>query len=323
VTFARLLARTVRGLESVACTEINGLGWTENVRHREVVFCAPAVDPRVLQLRTVDDVAILAAETGAVSTLVSSMDVTEVLALRQRFSAPMSDVDVSASVLGPLKRFDVEDEVGRGLAGLLGVRYHSRRNGQRPPAGSVTWRVTVEGSVARLAVRIAEVPLHRRAYKVASLPGTLHPPVAAAMSLLAGVRESHVVLDPCCGAGTTLAESGASVRIGFDLDPAAVRATIVNAGVPAVVADASAIPLPDCSIDRVLVNPPWGRAVAPSGGLAKDTDGLWREIRRVLKPGGLIAALLPSTAEDPAGFVVQRKITIRLHGRLASLLVLK
>ncbi|QYC43870.1 Ribosomal RNA large subunit methyltransferase K/L [Nonomuraea coxensis DSM 45129] len=89
--------------------------------------------------------------------------------------------------------------------------YHSRRGGARPPGGATAWRVTIEDERAVIAVRPAPRPLHRRAYKTASVRGTLHPPPAAAMGELAGLAGAGTaaagvgtVLDPCCGAGTTL-----------------------------------------------------------------------------------------------------------------------
>lgn len=309
----RLLARTVRGLESVACAEIQerGIGRVESVRHREIIFHAVG---DALTLRTVDDVALLVAEVDGIGVSTSDLRRLSAAVDRLDLAVGTSNVDVSASVVGPRRfnRYDVEDAVGSRLPG-----YQSRRGGVKPPPG-VTWRVTLEGSLARVAVRLGDVPLHRRPYKVASVPGTLHPPVAAAMARLAGVADRHVVLDPCCGAGTTLAESPGR-RVGFDLD---VRAAAANLpGVAVAVADAARLPVGDRSVDRVLVNPPWGRAVQPRGGLARDLAPLWRELRRVLAGDGVVAALLPDELA-PAGFRTLRRVPIRVRGQLAVIHVL-
>jgi len=85
------------------------------------------------------------------------------------------------------------------------------------------WRVTVVDDRATVAVRVPARPVHRRSYKAASVPGTLHPPLAAAMLQVAGVGAGLVLLDPCCGAGTLPIEAaGAGARVlGSDADPAA------------------------------------------------------------------------------------------------------
>jgi 23S rRNA G2445 N2-methylase RlmL len=79
---------------------------------------------------------------------------------------------------------------------------------------------------------MADRPLHRRAYKRATVAGTLHPPLAAAMVRLAGVRPEHTLLDPCCGAGTLLAEArlaGAGARlVAIGCDQMALAAATLN-----------------------------------------------------------------------------------------------
>lgn len=285
-------------------------------------------------------------------------------------------VEVSASFVGRrnYSRFDIEDAVGAELARPLGLPYHSRRDGRVPPEGSAAWRVTVEDGQAVIALRVPARPLHRRPYKTESIPGTLHPPVAAAMAGLARLDRAGTVLDPCCGAGTTLIEARVLAPharlIGFDHDPHAVHVAAANAAraaadaitsapagrtpttgdiardtartspIPATggiagtgrnpathaiawgVADAGRIPLPDCSVDRVLVNPPWDRQVAPSGRLRRDPGRLWREIHRVLAVGGIVVALVPE-AWRPPGFGVDRVIHLTLSGRHPVVAVLR
>jgi len=146
------------------------------------------------------------------------------------------------------------------------------------------------------------------------------------MLRLAGVGAGQLLLDPCCGAGTLPIEAAGRVAdaIGCDADPAAVAAAVGNGrgtGVAWAVADAGALPLPDGSVDRIAVNPPWARQVAPRGRLAAAPDALWREARRVLAPGGRIVALLPDP-RPPAGLEVQRVLPVSLFGAHPVVVVL-
>jgi 23S rRNA G2445 N2-methylase RlmL len=229
-------------------------------------------------------------------------------------------LDVSASVLGrrAFNRYDLEDAAGTVLSRRLGMPYRSRRADARPPAGGLSWRLTVLDDRVTVALRIPGRPLHRRSYKAASVPGTLHPPLAAAMLRVAEIGAGHVLLDPCCGAGTLPIEAaGVAGRVlGSDVDLSAVAASVANgrgAGVTWSAADAGALPVRDGSVDRVVVNPPWARQVAPRGRLAARPDRLWREVGRVLAPGGRIVALLPDP-RPPAGLVVLRAMPVSLFG---------
>ncbi|MDR8411551.1 methyltransferase domain-containing protein [Nonomuraea sp. 3-1Str] len=364
------VARAVRGIEPLVAAEIMELGVVRRLRHREVWFEVAEPGPGsggLLGLRTADDVLLAAAVVDGVGPgraalarlrrAAADADAETPLKFRRAAAPPRTrrqaaqpgtpdgldapgGLEVSATFVGrrSYSRFDVEDAVGAGLSRALGVPYHSRAGGVAPPPGAVPWRVTIEGDQAVIAVRLGERPLHRRPYKVDSIPGTLHPPLAAAMAVLAGLGRppaggaarggGPVVLDPCCGAGTTLTEAGLlapHARLaGADRSPVSVRAAAANtarAGVRAAlaVADAGRLPLPSRSVDRVLVNPPWGRQVAAAGLLARDGGLLWREGRRVLAPGGLAGALGDGV---PGGFRVERVIEVSLSGRPPALAVL-
>jgi tRNA (guanine6-N2)-methyltransferase len=371
-TFA--VARAVHGIEPLVATEIrrSRLGVVRGLRHREVWFEATD-EAGLLGLRTADDVLLGAAVIDGIghdrqalrrlAGAVRELDVGRLVGGLEAAGRPGNGLDAAGQPVGGLdaagrpvgglevsasfvgrrnyNRFEIEDAVGAELARALLVPYHSRRDGGRPPREAMAWRVTIEGDQAVIALRPTGRPLHRRAYKTASIRGTLHPPVAAAMAELARLEGAGTVLDPCCGAGTTLIEAHASVEatggarprlLGFDHDPAALTAAAGNAraalnapvgGSPFgwAVADGGRIPVPDRSADRVLVNPPWGRQVPPQGLLARDPGLLWREVRRVLAADGLAVALVHEAI--PRGFAVEKAIRVSLSGQHPVIAVLR
>lgn len=310
-----LVARCVRGLEPALGTEIlrTGSATIDWIGHREVGFRTADVDDEVA-LGTADDVFLLAcrggdigphkSDVGALADLVRAVDLEGLAAERRARGGPagFGGIEISASFLGrrTYSRYDIEDAVGRVLAERAGVQYHPRRHGERPPPGHSGWRLTLDGTHATLLLRLGPRPAHRRAYKNATVPGTLHPPVAAAMAQAAELRAGQRVLDPCCGAGTLLIEAHrtapGTTLLGFDLDPVARRAARRNAGaLPVAVehGDAGALPVADRSIDRVLCNPPWGEQVDAGGRLAGHPERWWRELSRVLTDEGRAIVLLP------------------------------
>lgn len=313
-----LVARCVRGLESALGTEIlrTGSATIDWIGHREVGFSS--ADDIALRLRTADDVFLLAhrrhdigphrSDLTGLTELARAVDLEGLVRERVRHGGPpgLGDgIEISASFLGrrTYNRYDVEDTVGRVLAERAGLPYHSRRHGEPPPPGHSGWRLTLDGTHAGLLLRLGRRPAHRRAYKNATIPGTLHPPVAAAMAQAAELRPGQRVLDLGCGAGTLLIEAHhrapGTTLLGFDLDPTARRAARQNAaGLPITVdhGDAGALPLPDRSVDRVLCNPPWGEQVGAGGRLAGHPERWWHELARVLTDEGRAVVLLPEAA---------------------------
>ncbi len=338
---ARLMARTVRGVESILAEEIRqrGLGHVEHIGHREVWFRCADPGRNVLELRCADDVFLLAsivdgigrcrADLSMLTKAVQALPLEPLLAIRERCGGlPGSCVEVSASFLGKRNytRYDLEDAVGKPLARALGMRYHSRRGGVAPPAGGLAWRVTLADDRAVVGLRIAERPLHRRAYRRISTPGALHPPLAAAMVRLAAPSDGAVLLDPCCGVGTIPIEAayvGRTISIlGSDVNPTAVAAAATNGvgtGIRWSMADAGRLPVATGAVDLVVTNPPWDRQVPWSGVLARHPGRLWRELRRVLRPTGRAVLLLTDVEArlvgiTEAGLVVRDRRPISLFG---------
>ncbi|MET0134565.1 MAG: methyltransferase domain-containing protein, partial [Kibdelosporangium sp.] len=287
---ARLVARTVRGIEHLVAAEIRelGLGRVDRLAHREVWFSCPEVGPAVLGLSCADDVFLVGATVDGVGRGRSDLRLLAEAAgaVAVRPEAGVRTLDVSASFLGRrnYNRYDVEDAVGEQLAAVAGLRYRGRRDGEVPPPGGMSWRVTIADDQAAIALRLASRPLHRRAYRRVTRPGSLHPPVAAAMVRLAGPGQR--LLDPFCGSGTIPIEASMAGRdvVGSDVDLAAARAN--GPGLDWVLADAGRLPFRTGGIDLVVGNPPWERQVSAAGVLATRPELFWRELRRVLRPGG-------------------------------------
>jgi 23S rRNA G2445 N2-methylase RlmL len=331
------MVRTLRGLETIARDEVRALLGVRDARveHRAVRFSLPRLDGRVLALGTVDDAFLVVGEAdgigrhrsalGALAAFARSVDLVGASAAIGR-PRPAS-FDVTASFIGRrnYSRFEIEERVGTAVAAATGWSHRAR-------GGSVSLRVHVLHERATLALRLAPAPLHRRAYRVASRPGALHPPLARALALVAAPGAGDVVLDPTCGVGTIPIEAALLeprvVALGSDLDSAAVadaRANARRAGVDArfAVGDATQISLGPGAADRVVVNPPWGRAVAARGGLRG--AALWAEVDRVLAPGGRLVALVPASGPEAldmrrAGLEAEVVAQVRVSGAEALIL---
>jgi tRNA (guanine6-N2)-methyltransferase len=301
----QILARTLRGIEWIARDEVRSrLGPRRvEVGHRELRFVAPLA-PELLALGTVDDVFLVADQVDGVgrtrdglARLASAeIDLDAVALLLDR--RDRRTFDVVASFLGRrnYSRFELEDTLGGALEAAGGWKYVAKR-------GELAVRVHVVGSTATVAVRIARAPLHRRAYRVATVPGSLHPPLGRALALLA----STAFVDPFCGAGTIPIEGALAglATSGSDIDPLAVEASRTNArgagvGIRFAVADAVALGEVDC----VVTNPPWGKAVP----LSKSS----------LPPARRLVLL---TADRPALRGIVHEQTVRVRGRLATITV--
>jgi 23S rRNA G2445 N2-methylase RlmL len=339
----RLLVRCVHGLEWVCADEIGRLPDVDRVRlaRREVTFGMPALDAAPLRLRTVDD-AFLAVGNGTGTTPAEVADAVERLLWEERVDAvrglrpvPSAPVlDVVAGVEGHrFSRFAVEHAIGPLLAARLAGTYLRRTTeGREPGEPDLTVRVVVRDGGVSAAIRLAERPLHRRAWKRDTGPGTLHPPVAAALARLADPAPGRSVLDPFCGDGTIAIETASAypgTRVtGHDLDPARLENATHNAaraGVSVTLAQVDAGEPGTCA-DAVITNPPWNLAVDGTGTLRTGLGPLWRRLPALVAPGGRFVAITDATLDAPtalagAGFALGLAVRVRLAGRVSDVVL--
>ncbi|NIK57705.1 methyltransferase domain-containing protein [Kribbella shirazensis] len=299
---ALVLVRVVAGLEWLAAEEVVAAGHRVVEVSKRLVVVEPSSDAIVERPpRVADDLFVVRGTVVDPGRTKAGL----VAAVRSTAlgSGERGAFAVSASFVGErnFNRFDVEDLVGERIARLTGGRYHSRRGGIVPPDERAEWRVVLDGKTLWIGVRPYAVPLHRRAWRTRTVPGSLHPPVAAAMARLAQLAPGHDVLDPFCGAGTLLLEARLleprAEYVGLDRDPAAIAAARANAARASACDRTMTWSCADTrrltgSADRMITNPPWNRRVR-IGDLAP----YLRAWRRVLD-GRLVAIL---TAEQAAG----------------------
>jgi tRNA (guanine6-N2)-methyltransferase len=354
----RLIARSVRGLEWAAADEISARlpdAGEITMSGREVNFELPALTRDVLGLRLADDLFL---EVGTVTGVGKTKDVpvpaagriaaldwatalTTMKAVRELPGRPAFDVVVSLLGRHNYNRFDMENAVGRALLPLLSGAFLARTSESRP-AGEpdLTVRVFVSDTAARVTLRVADHPLHRRPYKQDTAPGTLHPPVAAALARLAvpadtGTAESVTVADPFCGDGTiaietALAYPGARVLAG-DIDAARLRNTRRNAaragvGIALTELDAGSLPWAVGGIDAVVTNPPWNVAVDAGGRLKSSMDRFWRQLPRLLSQRGRLCLIADADLGVPAtlhrmDYQIALATQLRLAGRVSDLVL--
>jgi 23S rRNA G2445 N2-methylase RlmL len=252
-------ARVTAGLEHVAWRDIErriearliGFG------HRRIDFAYAGPPAALLELRSVDDVHVYVARLGGldhtraslgrITQKIGQLDFAAALAtcasIRPIGGSPTYRVTASHLGRRNYSRYDVEGAVDATLAKTVPWRFVPNDPEEDEP--DLDLRVLLEADWALIGLRLGRMPLHRRAYKVASRPGSLKPPVAYCLCLLAELAPGDVLLDPACGAGTILVEASALVHsgliLGGDIDESAL--VVAKANLEAVGLRASVVAL--------------------------------------------------------------------------------
>jgi 23S rRNA G2445 N2-methylase RlmL len=165
------------------------------------------------------------------------------------------------------------------------------------------WATLIDDELI-LAIRLSDEQMRQRDYKVAHIPGSLRPSVAAALGILSGPASDDIVLDPFCGAGTVLIERAHLGRyqllIGGDTDSSALDAARENVGprykpIELHAWDAAAIPLPDNSVGRIVTNLPWGLKHGSHADNRRLYPRVFREFARLMRSGGVCVMLTGET----------------------------
>jgi 23S rRNA G2445 N2-methylase RlmL len=304
---------TVPGLEAITAQEIEEDlgGVVKKTASGMVVFRVEPLDGRVLELRTAEDVFLLAWGSDQLTYRAKDLD------LIQRWTGKESNwpllfeyhrairpkpkgkpsYHLVAQMLGEhgYRRADAFKALEKGLSGKL--PRHLLPTSEE--AHLEIW-LRIAGKRAVCGLRLSDQKMRHRTYKTEHVQASLRPVVAAAMLRLSN-RQGGLLVDPCCGAGTILAEELTHNRsaefIGGDIDKNALVATWSNLRRwrenPSLVRwDGRQLPLPNDSIPSIVTNPPFGRQLGKPEEIAGFYQALVREWNRVLKPGGQATVLV-------------------------------
>jgi 23S rRNA G2445 N2-methylase RlmL len=347
------------GLEEVAGEEIarelggdvkkSGLGI--------VVFRVPDIDRSLLELRTTEDVFLLAWGTDQLTYRAEDLDRirrwterdadwAELLRIHHAIrpkpkGKPTHHLVTQMEGVHGYRRVDALKALARGLTGKFPASWKAAEEN----AAIEVW-LTINGATAVCGLRLSDRSMRHRTYKVEHFRASLRPTMAAAIAWLGDLKPRQVVVDPMCGAGTILAEVILATRgrrlpegtgwdltvIGGDLDPAHVRAAQANlrriGPVELSPWDARRLPLEAASVDRILSNPPFGKQLSTPAQIGPLYRDMIREYDRVLRPGGKAVLLVADAgalkeAIQRIGWRQQRQIGVRVLGQRAVIFVFR
>lgn len=188
------------------------------------------------------------------------------------------------------------------IAHVVAIQQREPRLANDPARAPWELRLTVVRGGLELALVARGLADPRWAWRSGDVPAASHPPLAAAMAFVAGVRPDEVVWDPFCGSGLELAERfvrGAAARfVGTDTDPRALevaRANLIAAGLDPsrlVLRHADAITYMIDGVGLIITNPPMGRRVH-RGDVGPLLDRIVSKAAEVLAPTGRLVWVSP------------------------------
>jgi tRNA (guanine6-N2)-methyltransferase len=190
-------------------------------------------------------------------------------------------------------------DLGKAVSDAISEGWPGRWTRVEDDADVEVW-ATLLGDELLCAIRLSGKEM-RQGGKLRHLPASLRPALAAAMVLLSEPKPNDVFLDPMAGAGTILYERAMAGKFaelhGGDSSPEAVSAMRTNMrGVGGEIVlsrwDARSLPLEDESVDKVVVNMPFGKQIAEEVDLPALYRAVLPEVERVLKRNGRFVALV-------------------------------
>lgn len=167
-------------------------------------------------------------------------------------------------------------------------------------------------------LRLTDIRMRQHDGREVERQGALRPTAAAAMVALAG-EPSGLLLDPCCGSGTILAEALAKgwKAEGTDIDPSAVDIAQKNApAASAHLGDARKLDREESSVSACVSNLPFGQQFTIQGDMADWLRAVLGEMARVTMPGGWVVLLAPTIPRNvvPAALTMRDKYPLQLLG---------
>jgi 23S rRNA G2445 N2-methylase RlmL len=317
----RVLCR--RGLEPVVLEELRARGLGEGRRARpgqvEVPWSRPLEDAMAVRSALAFGFLLRIAHGDAdASEIADALTTGEGLELLSTLSEGPARFRLEVVGAGHQRKlaWDVAERVARARAPV-----------RNDPSESL-WQVEVSfhDDVTEL-VLVPRASDARFAYRVATVPASSHPTVAAALALVGGARDDDVVWDPFVGAAAELVERarlGPYARlVGTDTSSEALRAARANLDAASVAgADLfleDALTFQRVAPTLIVTNPPLGRRVA-RGEHVTLFERFARHAARVLAPAGRVVLVVPDAARllpafEREGLAVVRQSDVDM-GRL-------
>lgn len=330
-----VFAVTTRGLEAISAAEMQACGFAQtHTAYRRVEAMCDELAQGLL-LRTVDDLFITLAHWDDILHTRAQLDRLIALGATLRLESTLAALAGLRSVAAP-PHFSISanfvgqrnysaPEIKQALARGLRATYADWQYTEDDHAADLNLRIFIEHTQAIVGIRVPRQPLHKRAYKIHHVPGSLKPTVAAALLIMAGARPEMRMIDPFCGAGTILTEAAAIGinAIGGDIAVESVRVARENCRAADSLAhiiqwDAAHLPLASASCDLAVTNLPWGRQISLKHDLHALYRTAFRAIERVIKPGGkvLLLTIHPGVIDVPA----DSRLEISLFGQTPTIL---
>ena len=173
---------------------------------------------------------------------------------------------------------------------------------QNDPKAAV-WELRSEPGLPLTVAWAKKIDDARFAYRVADVPASSHPTIAAALAHVGGADDGDKVWDPFVGAGLELAERARlgpyAKLMGTDLEHDALDAAEANlVGLRHLELNIGDSFRHDPGpVHLIISNPPMGRRVRRDGDLAADLVGFLSHASKLLVPGGRLVWLSPFPEE--------------------------